>query len=105
MRLGEIAGVPLDDDAVKSGLAGIAEQDGLLHSAFLAGPLDVLRQDDWNVAWIGQRARGVVDGRLGALRTSDRDKCDTAESRGDRRAEDHHSGETHTGILPVNNRP
>src|SRR3984893_17192733 len=83
MRLREIARIPFDDDAIESGLAGIAEQPALLLPAFLASPLDVLGQDGGNMGWIGWWAHGVVDGRLGALRTSDPGKNGGTDSRRD----------------------
>src|SRR3984893_14431911 len=91
MRLREIARIPFDDDAIESRLAGIAEQQALLLSAFLASPLDVLGQDGGNMGWIGWWAHGVVDGRLGALRMSDLGETGGADSRRDGHTQNGHS--------------
>src|SRR5216684_4386380 len=102
MRLREIARIPFDDDAIESWLVGIAEQHGLLHPAFLTGPLDVLGQDGGNMGGIGRWARGVVDGCLGALRMSDPGRNGGADGRGDGHTQNRHSDETHTRLLCVN---
>src|SRR3984893_9256145 len=83
MRLGEIARIPLVDDAIESRLAGIAEQRTRLLPAFLAAPLDVLGQDSGNMGRIGRWAHGVVDGCLGALRMGDSGKNGGADARAD----------------------
>src|ERR1700682_1991493 len=102
MRLGEIARIPLDDDAIESRLAGIAEQRTRLVPAFLAAPLDVLWQDSRNMGWIGQWAHRVVDGCLGALRMGDSGKNGGADTRADDGTQNNHSGQTHACLLPAN---
>src|SRR5258708_20048261 len=101
MRPGEIARIPFNDDAIESKLTGIAEQRTSLVPAFLAAPLDVLWQDSRNMGWIGQWAHGIVDCCLCALRMSDSGKYGGADTRADDGAQDNHSGNTHTFLLPA----
>src|SRR5215510_6317391 len=102
VRLREIAGIPFDDHAIESRLVWIPEEHGLLHPAFLAGPLEVLRQDGGNMRWIRWWAHRVVDGRLGALRLGNPGKNSGADDDADGYTDDHHSVETHTGLLRLN---
>ena len=65
MRAVNCAGIPLDQDAIHAGLAGIAEQLDLLLALAAKHGHDLVRRDEGNIGGIGHRARRVLDAGVG----------------------------------------